>query len=257
MTKAIFFDVDGTLISHTQHQVPMSTRKVLDLLKEKGIKRVVATGRHRRELSKLPGGDIAFDAYITLNGQLCLDDKGDVIFENPIGGSDKERIIRIFKEKSIPLILIEKDAMYINFINHDVEIAQQAISTANPEVKEYTGNEIYQAIAYVEKGKEQMIAKQLEECKITRWCDYAVDIISCTGGKTTGIQEYLKSSNISADETIAFGDGENDIEMLEFVQMGIAMGNADDDVKKHSDYVTASVDENGIEQALKVFGIIE
>ena len=55
---------------------------------------------------------------------------------------------------------------------------------------------------------------------------------------------------------MSFGDGENDIEMLEFTNIGIAMGNSDDVVKKSADYVTASVDEEGIEKALEHYKVI-
>ena len=55
---------------------------------------------------------------------------------------------------------------------------------------------------------------------------------------------------------MAFGDGENDMEMLEFAGVGIAMGNAEDMVKKSADYVTDSVDNRGIENALRYFSVI-
>ena len=56
---------------------------------------------------------------------------------------------------------------------------------------------------------------------------------------------------------MAFGDGENDVDMLRFVQTGIAMGNAEPEVKEAADYVTGSVDADGIESALRHFGLIE
>ena len=80
MVKAVFFDVDGTLISHTLHDVPNSTRMSIMKLKQKNIKCVVATGRHLSELEILPVKDIAFDGYITLNGQLCLDGEKNILF---------------------------------------------------------------------------------------------------------------------------------------------------------------------------------
>jgi len=257
MVKVIFFDVDGTLISHVQKNISESTKKALNILYEKGIKRVIATGRHMNELSLLPVSNIDFDAYITLNGQLCLNANGDIILENPIIGEDKERIIELFKEKTIPIMLVEKNRMYINFINQHVEQAQQAISTSVPEIDVYTGNEIYQAIAYVENGNEKVIAKYLSNCKITRWNDYAVDIITNSGGKVLGVQEYLKINNIVRKETMAFGDGENDIEMLRYVHTGIAMGNADEITKENADYITQNVDNNGIMKALLTLKIIK
>ena len=64
MVKAVFFDVDGTLVSHTHHAVPESTRISLNKLHEGGIQRVIATGRHLDELSRMPVKGISFDAYM-------------------------------------------------------------------------------------------------------------------------------------------------------------------------------------------------
>lgn len=192
MIKAIFFDVDGTLISHTKKNVPKSTRNALASLFEKRILRVLATGRHTLELDLLPINDIRFDAYITLNGQLCLDQEGNVISGNPIVGQSKERIIQLFQEKNIPIMIVEKDDMYINFVNQSVEIAQKAISTPVPDIKEYSGHEIFQAIAFIEKGKEGLLQKQMPDCKVTRWNEHAVDIISASGGKRMGIIKFLE-----------------------------------------------------------------
>ncbi len=73
MVKTIFFDVDGTLVSHKTDSVPESTRKALKLLHENGYKLVLATGRDMSQLKKLPVKDLKFDGYLTMNGQLCLD----------------------------------------------------------------------------------------------------------------------------------------------------------------------------------------
>lgn len=251
--KAVFFDVDGTLVSHTKRNVPESTKLVMEKLKEKGIKRVLATGRHMSEISMLPIENMEFDAYIMLNGQLCLDSTGNVILENPITGFDKEYFIKIFNEKSVPIMFVEKDEMYINFINESVEIAQDAISTPLPDVKNYTGNEIYQVILYADEETENRISKNLVGSKITRWNEYALDVISYSGGKESGIKEYLKLNNIKREETMAFGDGENDIDMLKFVGIGVAMGNAESCVKESADYITNSVDDDGIMEAFKKF----
>lgn len=257
MVRAVFFDVDGTLVSHTQNTVPVSTRRALDKLREKGIKRVVATGRHILELSMLPIRDLDFDGYITLNGQLCLDAQRNVISGCPITGSDVEKLIQLFREKTMPVMLVEKDSMYCNFINQSVALAQQAISTEIPDVGVYAGNEIYQAIVYLEKGREHILSGWLPGCKITRWNDHAVDVISELGGKAAGIKAYLQLNHIGREESMAFGDGENDIEMLKFVQTGVAMGNADDPVKRSADHITGSVDEDGIEKALIRLGVID
>ena len=83
-----------------------------------------------------------------------------------------------------------------------------------------------------------------------------MDIISASGGKVTGIQFIMEMLGLSRDEIMAFGDAENDTDMLKFAGTGIAMGNARDSVKLISDYVTDSIDDDGIEKALKHFRVI-
>lgn len=256
MVKAVFFDVDGTLVSHTKNEVSGSTRTAINKLKEKDIKCVIATGRHMLELEMLPVKDIAFDGYITLNGQLCLNASQSVICGTPITGTDKDRIIALFEERKIPIVLVENDAMYINFSNRQVVQAQKDVSSEVPAPGNYTGNEIYQAVAYVDQDTGDFLKDSLPGCKITRWNDRAVDIISRSGGKMSGIKQYLEKYNISRQETMSFGDGENDIEMLEFTEIGVAMGNAGYDVKICADHVAAGVDEDGIQKALEYYGVI-
>ena len=257
MVKAIFFDVDGTLLSHTNNCVPKCTQTALERLSEKGILRIVATGRSMMELDILPVKDIVFDGYITLNGQLCLDAQRNTVAEKPITGVSRGCLLRLFHEKVIPIVLVEKERLYINFINHQVELAQQAISTPLPEIGVYTGNEIYLAVAYLPKAQEGSLLSQLPGCKITRWNDYGVDIVVDSGGKVAGIKEYLKMIHVDKEETMAFGDGENDMDMLKFVQYGVAMGNAEECVKESADYITDSVDDGGIMNALNVYNLLE
>ncbi|MFQ7397139.1 MAG: HAD family hydrolase [Neglectibacter sp.] len=73
MIKAIFFDVDGTLLSHRTGRISPHTRACIRALRAGGTLVFLSTGRHILELRSLPVGEMAFDGYITLNGQLCLD----------------------------------------------------------------------------------------------------------------------------------------------------------------------------------------
>lgn len=256
MIKAIFFDCDGTILSHSTNSVPESTRTAFEELKKKGIKRVMATGRHTSELDVLPVGGLQFDAYITLNGQLCLDGNRNIYSADPITGEDLKMLLDLFNSKEIGIALVEKDELYINMVNEDIIMAQKAINTPVPEVKEYGGKEVYAAIAFLDKDHEYLVKEKLLNCKITRWDSHALDIIYKNGGKVEGIKSYLKLNNIDQSETMAFGDGENDMEMLKFVYKGIAMGNGEKEVKEIADYVTADIDEGGIYKALKHFKVI-
>jgi hypothetical protein len=83
-----------------------------------------------------------------------------------------------------------------------------------------------------------------------------VDIISQSGGKVEGIKQVLSIYGIRQEEIMAFGDGENDMDMLQFAGTGIAMGNAEEGVKACADYVTGDIDAGGVADALRYYGVI-
>ena len=132
--KAAFFDIDGTILSHRTHAVPEDTRKALYGLRERGIKIFTSTGRHMLELEQLPIPDIEFDGYVLLNGQLCLDHRRKVLAGSPIEEYDIQQVLPLFQKRELPIVFVEKDRIYINFIDERVRIAQEAISTALPEL---------------------------------------------------------------------------------------------------------------------------
>lgn len=198
MIKAAFFDIDGTLFSHTMHKIPDSARKAVHLLRENGVKVFLATGRGIRTLKKVSWGDLVFDGYITLNGQICLDARENVLFEATI----------------------------------------------------------YQMIGYMTRKETENLAPKIPNCKITRWYEDGIDIISKDGGKDHGIRKILEVHGFTREESIAFGDSDNDLEMLEFAGIGVAMGNAAESVKEVADYVTSHIDEDGIWNACKHFELI-
>jgi len=257
MIKAVFFDIDGTLFSHRTHKMPESARAALKALRAKGIHCVAATGRHLWELLKLVEDDTLFDGYVTLNGQLCWDADQNCIYENPIREPDKHYLIDLFQKNELPMLLLQKDAIRLNCVNELVEIVQRDISTAIPQLGTYNGSEICQIIAYLPEGAETALEAKLEQSRVLRWHALAIDIIPQGGDKTVGVSAYLQANGIDPEEAMAFGDGGNDRDMLCFVGTGVGMGNADAAIKEIADYVTADVDDDGIEKALRHFGLID
>lgn len=256
MIKAIFFDVDGTLLSHQYGNVSSNVKTALMQLKQKGMKLFAATGRHRLELEALPVNDLPFDGYVTLNGQICLDARQRVLYDSPIAAADTKTVISYFKQNKIPIMIIELNDMYINFVNSAVCTAQKAISTPVPPCGIYSGNEVYQFIVFDHRSQVQALVEPLTSCKMSEWNCFAFDIIPRQGGKVSGIQKILKHYHINQNEIMAFGDGENDMDMLEYAGIGVAMGNADKKVQDQADYVTADVDHDGVVQALRYFKLI-
>lgn len=256
MMKAVFLDIDGTVLSHRQGKVPESTKNAIYEMKARGMKVFAATGRHILEMEKLPLDGLCFDGYVTLNGQLCLDEKKSLVYDFPIGEADTKELISLFEKKEVPTMIVEADSMYINYVDESVRLAQDAISTAVPEIGTYTGKNVYQVIVYDEEKHVQKWMSPLRECKENIWHQEAFDIIPKQGGKVAGIQKMIERLGIRREEIMAFGDGGNDVDMLRYAEIGIAMGNAGEHVKKHADYVTACVDDDGILKALKLYGIL-
>ena len=104
--------------------------------------------------------------------------------------------------------------------------------------------------------EEKELLKVMPHCISARWHPLFCDISPIGGTKQNGIDQFLKYYDIDLSETMAFGDGGNDIQMLEHVNISVAMGNAHDDVKKIAHYITDSVDDNGIVHALQHFNLI-
>lgn len=260
MIQAIFFDIDGTLISGKRKICPNSTKIALKRLHEKGVYLFIATGRHVLEIEQehlLDG--LSFDGYITLNGQYCFIEK-EIIYQNAINKEDIENIIKQIEDHPYPCMFVEKDRMYINMINQKVIHAQKAIHSSLPstmDIHRALDNPIYQVIPYVDAEQAKIYPLSvLKHSKATRWNDHAIDIIPDSGSKREGISKVLEYYQIPLENTMAFGDGENDIEMLEYVAYGIAMGNAEDKVKESADYITDDVDNDGILHALEHFRVL-
>ena len=152
--------------------------------------------------------------------------------------------------------------MIVKEVNDRVQAVSDLIEIPVPPVasiEEARGKDILQIMGYftAEEEKEtDIFGKVLTHCEPMRWYPLFADIIARGNSKSTGIDKVLAYFDIDLKDTMAFGDGGNDIPMLKHVATGIAMGNAEPHVKAVADYVTTSVDEDGIANALKHFGLI-
>lgn len=256
MIKAAFFDVDGTLLSYETKKVCDSARAAIAKLQAQGILCIVATGRHMIQMSKLPVGDIPFDAFVMLNGQLVLDKQQNVLFGVPIEGRAKDFLIEKFNDHTYPAIIVEEKDMYLNYVTDHVEKVHEIISVSKPDLSAYRGGEIYQVCAYLRPEEEYLVDPIRGDCVMTGWHYGGVDIIAGGGGKMAGIKRYLEITGIRREEIIAFGDAENDLDMIRYAGIGVAMGNGSEEVKAVADFVTADIDDDGIEKALKHYDLI-
>lgn len=178
MIKAIFFDVDGTLLSHRTGRISPHTRACIRALRAGGTLVFLSTGRHILELRSLPVGEMAFDGYITLNGQLCLDSSQQQLSSTPLPPQAVQALADLFCADGPPLALVEEERIYINRVTDAVRQAQAEISTPIPEVAPYTGRPVYQATAFCSRKEDPLLRALLPTgCKLARWSEGGVDII--------------------------------------------------------------------------------
>ena len=130
MVKAIFFDIDGTLISFRTHEIPASTREALVALRERGVKLFIASGRHPLDI--FPCVNFPFDGYVALNGGLCMTREGEVIFRREIDRGDIERLIEWQRgDGRFACVLAGEREMCINFVDDRVTRVRKLVETEN------------------------------------------------------------------------------------------------------------------------------
>ena len=230
--KAIFFDIDGTIRRFNTKTIPENTVNTLKKLREKGIKIFIATGRapfHTTFLNDLL--DFKFDGYITINGQYCYLESGEVLNDKILSKDDIKNVLPYFKENNIACDFALLDGAFMNLKNSRVKWL-------------------------VSEEEEEDFLTYMPNSKAARWTTHFTDVIPKDGGKNTGIDAIISYFGIKLEETMAFGDGGNDIDMLKHAGIGIAMGNAGENVKEMADYITTSVDDDGITHALKHFNVL-
>ena len=251
--QAIFFDIDGTLVSFETHKIPSSTLEAIECLKRKNIKLIVATGRSLLDINHL--GNLVFDGYITANGAYCTTDKKELLYRRLISDDDLQKLIIYQKDNEFPCIFMTEKGNFANYIDDSVRAIHDLVNLPLPAVKpieEIVKYGVFQIDAYITEKKEKIVIRDvLKGCEGNRWHPSFVDINAKGNNKATGVKVFLECYNIPRKNTMAFGDGGNDVPMLEYVALGVAMGDATEDVLKIADYVTTSVDDDGIMTALK------
>lgn len=256
MIKALFFDIDGTLVSFKTHTIPSSTVDAINQVKEKGIKVFISTGRPKAIINNL--GSLTFDGFITMNGAYCFVGD-DVIYKSSIPEEDVTTLVRYVKKKSLTSIFVREKKMFIvnpNWMSDEFSTTLNVPPITPIELDEIEGTEIFQISPFITPAQENKLMPQLPHCESGRWHPSFTDIVAKGNGKARGIDEIIKHFGFSIEETMSFGDGGNDISMLKHAGIGVAMGNAAEDVKKSADYVTDTVDHEGIAKALKHFELI-
>lgn len=254
MIKALFFDIDGTLVSFNTHKIPASTIQAITKAKQQGIQVYISTGRPYSLINNLQEISHLIDGYITVNGAYCFIGK-QLISCNPIPTEDVLTLIQLADEMNFACMVVgEKDLVMYNSNDKVDYIFRQLLNVQNMKednkVDFIHHQPVLQLTPVISEEEEKLITPKLPHCTSSRWYPDFADITALNTDKGRGFRAMLKHQGLKKEETIAFGDGGNDIPIIQEAGIGIAMGNANESLKHVADYITASVDEDGISKAL-------
>ena len=250
--KAAFFDIDGTLVSFRTHRVPDSTIKALENARCAGMRILISTGRPYADME--PVQMVPYDGAVALNGADCRWRDGRVVEKHLIDYKDFQILYDAALEFGFSVGLELDEGIFINKITPPVYELAEAIAHPIPTVCDvralFREKGCGQVCAYFTSEVEAKVMPRVPSLLASRWHPCFADVNPVGVTKASGIAAFAREMGISVAETVAFGDGGNDVPMLVAAGLGVAMGNASDSVKSQADYVTSSVDDDGISRAL-------
>lgn len=256
MFKAAFFDIDGTLVSFETHAMPASAEAALKRMRKNGVKTFLATGRNGDSTRFLMETGL-FDGEILINGQFCRMD-GRVVYENPVIPADIDAAVSGAIAGDFTLGFLSGHESFVSGVNDYVVRACEYAGMAVPRVDDPNlarSISVHQIHCYGAPGVEDELLRRTTQLTAVRWSPNFADVFPAGGGKDRGMAAICAVLGIAPEETIAFGDGENDISMLRFAGVGVAMGNATAATKACADFITESVDADGLAIACEHFSI--
>lgn len=254
--KIVFFDIDGTLLDFNK-ELPESTRAAIKTLKENGVYVAIATGRAPFMIEEIRK-ELDIDSFVCFNGQYVVFED-EIIYRNPLSKDKLHNLLEHTKEKQVPVVLMNEHGARttVPYSKH-IEDSLRSFKLKHPEfdAEYHHHNDIFQSLLYCSEQEEKEYTHEHKDLKFIRWHPICMDVVPFGGSKAIGINEFIKRAQFQLENVYAFGDGLNDIEMLQTVGTGIAMGNAEKELLKHADVVTTAVDEDGIYNGLVKVGLI-
>jgi Cof subfamily protein (haloacid dehalogenase superfamily) len=253
--KFIVFDIDGTLLT-TEMKFLDSTKQALVSLKQKGHDIGIATGRDYATAKSIVD-ELEIDTYVLCNGSVGYV-RHELAHEVMLSKESIMKLIEIATENNDQIVFQTANGLKRHFEEPGESLtkAYDSLGWALPDFDEmyWKQNSIIQAMLFC--NPENLQKYTIEEFRYVSWHKFGVDVIPREGSKARTILKIAEENEFKREDIVFFGDGMNDIELMELSGIGVAMGNAETEVKDKSDLITDSCDEHGIYNALKSMSLI-
>jgi hypothetical protein len=253
MKNIYFFDIDNTLLDHRTNAIPASALQAIARLQQAGHTIVIATGRSYGHAKPLV--DQIRPAYvITQNGARILQDEQEVLTVPLARGP----LIELFDWIRAQGHYFGVNHTHEAFISDLVLCALEPLKSVDMAMQAdnpfYLYQDVHQAWLFFDELLDDTlvpaILARFPQFDLVRWHRTAMDVLPKAINKWTGCQWVMAQTGFRADQAIAFGDGLNDMQMLQGVGLGIAMGNAHPELKAIADRVAPALHLDGIARML-------
>ncbi|PRO66631.1 Cof-type HAD-IIB family hydrolase [Alkalicoccus urumqiensis] len=255
--KLLFFDIDGTLLDE-EKKLPASTEQAIQELQQEGHYTAIATGRAPFMFERLRR-QLNIESFISFNGSY-VEFEGRAVRKVPLDEAELQRLTHHATENDHPVVYLDHRNMKANVPHHPhIEKSLGSLKFDHPEFDDtYLHNrDIYQSLLFCVDGEEKEYEQEFGKFDFIRWHEVSTDVLPSGGSKALGIEAVMNELGMQRDDVYVFGDGPNDVEMLEFTKNSVAMGNAVPQAAAAASHHTDHVGENGIANALKAFGLIK
>lgn len=265
MKKALVLDIDGTLTNSRKEITPATRQAIQDLMK-RGRRVILASGRPTPGMLKYEK-ELELERYggylLSFNGARIVDCRtGEIIYQRLLPLPLLPGLYRFARDNGCGLITYLGDEV-ISAFSPDKYVELEAGINGLPvrevdNFTEFVDFDINKCLMTAEPGKAERLEQELREqysdrADIYRSEPYFIEIVPKNVNKAASLDKILPVLGVTREDTVCCGDGFNDISMIRYAGVGVAMGNAQQAVKEAADYVTATNDEDGLVQVIGEF----